>query len=309
MVQIKHYMDIQALIENETELKQSNAKAFVFGDQIQISEKWDGANASVAYDPETGSLVAFSRKQPLTFDNTLRGFWNFVQRLDPKPFAKHPDWVVFGEWGIHNKILYDSSNYEKWYVYDIFNRETGAWLDQETVKAFTEEAGLIYIHVLYEGPFLSWAHCRMFLNSPAYGERQEGIVVKNLSKLNDPNVRQPFYLKIVNEDFKEVKKVKLPPDPAALAAKEKAQALTESVVTSARVEKMLFKLRNNGEIPDKLQPSDMGRIAKILPKLIYDDCVKEEPETVNAVDALEGVQFSKLCSSQTMQIARQLICN
>ena len=56
------------------------------------------------------------------------------------------------------------------------------------------------------GEFISWEHCMTFCNSPAYGDKQEGIVIKNQTKLNDPNTRMPFVLKIVNDCFSEVKR-------------------------------------------------------------------------------------------------------
>ena len=41
------------------ELTPSNTGGFEVGDRIQITEKWDGSNASIQYDVETGKLVAF----------------------------------------------------------------------------------------------------------------------------------------------------------------------------------------------------------------------------------------------------------
>ena len=58
---MKHFMDISRIKEDEgSELTMSNTGAFQPGDIIQISEKWDGANASIAID-DNGNLVAFSR--------------------------------------------------------------------------------------------------------------------------------------------------------------------------------------------------------------------------------------------------------
>lgn len=307
MITIKHFMDIQNLIENETDIKASNAKAFEVGDIIQITEKWDGSNASVGYDAETDSLVAFSRKQTLSLGNTLNGFWDYVQGLDKTGFKANPTYRVFGEWGNKNKILYNADNYKKWYVYDIFDMATEKWLPQDIVKKFCDDYGFIYIHVLYEGPFISWDHCRSFMNSPAYGDRQEGVVVKNQTKLNDPNTRQPFYLKIVNEDFKETKAPKVI-DPEQEAKKAYAYSLTESIVTKNRIEKMIYKLRDEQLIPDVLTPGDMSKLAKVLPKRIYEDCVKEEPETIARVNDT-GINFSKVCGTLTMKIARDIICN
>lgn len=308
---MKHFMDIQNLIENATGLKASNALGFEVGDHIQISEKWDGSNASVQWDSYDNKLKCFSRTRELRFDNGLNGFWEYVQNLPEATkniFKIFPHLVVFGEWGNKNKIVYNKDNYKKWYVYDIYDLSREEWLGQTNVEAFAKLANLTYIHVLYDGPFISWEHCRSFMNSPAYGDRQEGVVVKNQDKLNDPNNKQPFYLKIVNEDFKETMKVK-EIDPALAAARSEARALAATIVTKNRVEKMLYKLRDEQLIPEKLAPEDMGKVAKVLPKRVFEDCVKEEPETVNKVNEFEGTNFGKVCGSLTMELARQIICN
>lgn len=304
---MKHFMDIQAIIEATTSLKQSNTGAFTIGDLIQITEKVDGSNSSIQY--ENGVLLAFSRKQPLDNFNTLDGFWDYVQTLNPDEYKNESNLVIFGEWLRKNKIIYEKENMHKWYVYDIYNLDTESWQPQEFVKEFCKRHNLIYVHVLYEGPFISWEHCRSFMNSPMYGTSQEGIVVKNQTKLNDPNTRQPFYLKIVNDSFKETKSPKPAKSAEEQATDAQAYSLAETIITERRVEKMLFALRDEGILPEKLQPSDMKLVAQNLPKRVYEDCVKEESEVIDAINALEATPFSKICGSMTMKIARNLICS
>lgn len=67
----KHFLDIENLRENDTELRRGNGYGFEKGDIVSITEKIDGSNSSIKYDPETDSLIAFSRKQELSFNNTL----------------------------------------------------------------------------------------------------------------------------------------------------------------------------------------------------------------------------------------------
>lgn len=300
----KHYIDIENLREEDTELRMGNGHGFKPGDTISITEKIDGASACACYDPETDELVAFSRKQELGFKNTLSGFWNYVQLLDKKPFADHPTWRIFGEWSVKNKIVYDIRFKNKWLVYSIYDTKTEKWQDQYTVKGWCMSYGFPYIHELYYGPFISWDHCRTFLHSPAYGDRQEGIVIRNISELNNPDSRQPFILKIVNDDFKESMKTREKIiDPEVENAKAEAQKIVESIITKNRVEKELFKMRDEGILPEKLQPNDMKLVAKNLPKRIFDDCMKEEKELVLAA----GEWFGKMASGYTMKLAREII--
>lgn len=307
----KHFIDIQNIREEDTELRNRNTYAFDTDCVIQITEKYDGSNACACYDQEEDKMVAFSRKQELNYSNTLNGFWNYIQTLPDEAievFRAYPNFRVYGEWANKNKIIYaDTGKVKHWYVYDIYDVETGQWQYQPVVKMFCEKAGLEYIHELYNGKFVSWDHCRSFLNSPAYGDRQEGIVIKNQTKLqswDDDDIKAPCYLKIVNEDFKESMKTKEKIiDPEKENAKAEAQKIMESICTANRIEKELFKMRDEGILPEKIEPTDFRIIAQNLPKRIYEDLLKEEKELVVACGEYAG----KACNSTVMSIAKELI--
>nr|DAZ81238.1 MAG TPA: RNA ligase [Caudoviricetes sp.] len=297
----KSFMDIQRL-------KEGFADDFRPGDEIVIQEKFDGSNASFRYDVETGKLVAFSRRQTLNpLDNTLSGFYNYIQSLNADEFKDYPDYVVFGEWsGARNAIIYYPECTKKWYVFDIYDVNEQVYLQQSEVKKFAEEHGLDYINTYYVGPFISWDHVMSFMGTSAYGDIQEGIIVKNQTKLNDPNTRLPFVVKIVGEKFHEIKKTnhaKKVVDPKKLQERAAAQELTESIVTRRRVEKELYKMRDDGIIPADWCEKDMKTVARELPSRIYQDCIKEEPETVTEI----GQFFGKFCSSTAMKYARNII--
>lgn len=89
----KKYIDIERC-------KVAYANKFVVGEPIVIQEKIDGSNAAVAYDVDNDVLVAFSRRQTLSEENTLNGFYNWVQSL---PVDKVKEiigdrYIIFGEW-------------------------------------------------------------------------------------------------------------------------------------------------------------------------------------------------------------------
>ena len=303
---MKHYMDISRIKEiGETEFTESNVGCFVVGDMIQISEKVDGANASIALDEE-GNLIAFSRKQQLDYNNNLRGFWNYVQELDKTKFQDLGKRVIFGEWLCSHTVKYNADAYNKWYVYDMWDTETEQWLPQSVVKEFAESHGLEYVHVLYEGEFISWDHCKSFLHSPAYGNDQEGIVVKNQTRINDPNTRQPFYLKIVNDSFSETKiknHVKKVLDPQHQEEKNQAEEMANQLITKERILKEINKMIDEGILPEKLQPKDMSIIAKNLPSRVYHDLIKEEIEFI----AVGNQYFGKAVNTVVMNYAKQIV--
>jgi hypothetical protein len=300
----KKFMDISR-IKEDTQLTESNTRGFEVGDLIVVQEKVDGSNSAMAYDVETDKLVAFSRKYELSYDMTLKGFWNWVQTLDVEAFRKYPDYVFFGEWLSKHKIKYLPEAYNKFYFYDVYDKKNQCYLLQSEVKRLSEELGLIYVKTYYVGEFISWEHCKSFMKSSdiAIGE-PEGVVIKNQSKLNNPYSRTPFVLKIVNEKFSEViKKQPKEVNPEKEAARTQAAEIVESIVTRSRVEKEIYKMRDEGILPEKIDPSDMKLVAKNLPKRIYDDCVKEENELVIAA----GEYFGKMCGSVTMIHARNII--
>ena len=147
----KHFIDIQNIREEDTELRNRNTYAFDTDCIIQITEKFDGSNACACWDSETNQMVAFSRKQELDYKNTLNGFWNYVQTLNPDDYKDTPNYVIFGEWGVKNAIRYNPEAYGKWYIYDIYDVEKQEYLPQFEVQKFVDKHNLTYIHVLYEG--------------------------------------------------------------------------------------------------------------------------------------------------------------
>lgn len=306
-VDMKKYIDIEVLRDADVDLggglfRKRNDLAFHVGDIISITEKLDGSNASTQYND--GKMLSFSRRQPLDELNTLAGFYTFVSSLNPKDYADTPDYVIFGEWLRKNKISYNDENMLKWYIYSIYDKKNEKWLSVDEVKEFAKSHGLTYVHEFYYGPFISWEHCRSFMNMPQYGDRQEGIVVRNITALSDENNRYPHILKIVNEDFAETMKSKVRVvDPAVEAAKAESRALMESIVTKNRVKKELLKMRDDGILPNNIEPEHMGIVAKNLPKRIIADCVKEE----NEIFMKAGEYAGKMCASISMQIARDIL--
>lgn len=294
----KKFMDIERL-------KDKYVDGFRKGDYIIVQEKIDGANFSIRYDEETDTIASFSRKNFLNFENNLRGAWNWSQKLD-KALVKEvlgTNLILFGEWLVSHTIVYPADKYQNAYFYDVFDIETKQYLEQHKVKDIVNRLGLIYVPVFYEGEFISWEHLKQFVGrTDLGGENGEGIVVKNMTRLNDPNTRLPFYTKIVGDKFAEKKSVKKF-DGQKMEERAKLQSVVESVVTDGRVTKLLHKMVDEGIIPEDWDEHDMGTIAKNISREVYYDCVKEEPETVEQV----GGMFGKLANGIAMRIVRNML--
>lgn len=289
-------------------VRPKNTGAFEPGDLIQITTKIDGANASIAWDGTTGKLEVFSRTSLLDKPGALRGFYDYVKtEIEPKlDMSKHPDIVVFGEWLVPHSVSYNKEAYGKWYVYDIWNKKLGGYMAQSIVSGFCREYRLNYAEELYYGPFVSWDHCRSFIGkSKAYGPEQEGVVVKNQTKLYDETRGAPAYIKIVDEKFKESHKAKAKRElsPEEAAAKERGTTLAASIVTEARVRKIILKLVDERILPAELGPKDMGTVMKHLAKRVFDDCLKEEREIVAQI----GEGAGKFISAEAAKQARKIV--
>lgn len=300
------YIEIQKVREtdinvDDTLVLRSNVHAFLEGDIISITEKIDGAQAHVrAID---GVLHCYSSKNELSSENTLRGFYDYVKSLDPAPFARYPDYEFFGEWLVPHTVTYDPSNYNKWYIFSVYDHATGKWLSQSFVKGFAAKYQFACPHELYYGPFRGWDHVYSFSHNPAYGSVQEGVVIKNQTALAVG--REPHVLKYVNDDFSEIKianHMRKQTDDYQKQIMSDAEDKMSVVVTHARVVKILHKMVDDGILPVDMDSSDMQIIAKTLPGLVYDDCVKEAPDIVDSA----GKQAMKAVSKLSMQIVHKV---
>lgn len=112
-----------------------------------------------------------------------------------------------------------------------------------------------------------------------------------MTRLNDPDENFPFYVKIVGEAFKEKRAIGGWGMKMLDHKNEKSIALelTESVVTTARVRKLILKMVDEQELPINWKELDQRTIMRKLSNAVYYDCVKEEPETVEQV----GKDFGK----------------
>lgn len=92
-------------------------------------------------------------------------------------------------------------------------------------------------------------------------------------------------------------------DIDAFAAREFIQEKVSSVVTEARVRKLIHKMVDDGIIPEDWSSRDMSVIAKNLGREVYYDCLKEEPDIVNEIGSL----FGKFASGIAMRIAKEIL--
>ena len=298
---MKRYVDIQRL-------KDKYAMAFKEGEHIVCQEKLDGSNGQILFDAETGTLKAFSRRNELNQNNTLQGFYDFVQALDASivSAALTSRYILFGEWVVKHTIRYPEDKMKQFYVFDVYDTETEQYMPWDFTKQIAEFIGLKTVPLFYDGPFISWEHIYSFVGKTEMGGEPtgEGVVIKSQDRLDNKFSGTPAYVKIVAKEFSEVHQSKPQKeiDPEKLAKKQADEALAATIVTERRVEKAIQKFVEDGIVPENWDEKDLGTIAKNLPRAIYNDCVKEEPETVAQIE-----NFGKICGALSMKLARGLV--
>lgn len=297
----KHYMDIERL-------KPAFTDGFEVGDEIVIQEKIDGSCFSIRYDSENNIVKAFSRKTELNEMNNLRGAYEWSQKLDVDLVKKvlGNNLVLFGEYLVKHTVVYPEERYNNVYCFDVYDISQEKYLPQSEVENIVAQLGLIYVPDFYVGKFISWEHIKSFIGrTDLGGEYGEGVVVKNQTKLNNSNTKLPFYVKLVAEKFCETKghKQSKAVDVDKVAERERQQNLAETIVTEARVRKLINKMIDDGILREDWDCHDMKIIAQNLGKATYNDCIKEEPDIVNEI----GNGFGKIANSTAMRIARQIM--
>lgn len=295
---VKRYCDIDRM-------KDKYALAFSKGEHITITEKIDGANASIGF--EDGELSCFSRKQKLSPENTLRGFYTLVQTFDAEKFREvlGDRYVIFGEWLVSHTIKYPATRLSKFYVFDVWDTEVEQYVPWSVTKDFAAKLGLTTVPLFYDGPFVSWEHIQSFVGKTEMDAEPtgEGVVIKSQDRLDNKSSNTPPYVKIVAAKFSEVHQSKPHEvDPEKLAAKQAAEALAATIVTERRIAKLIEKAIDEGRLRADWDEKDLGTIAKFLCKDTYADCVKEEPETVAQIE-----NFGKIAAGIAMKLARGLV--
>lgn len=275
------------------------------GDWIVIQEKIDGANASFRKG-EDGEILTFSRNNPLTGEDGLGGFRKWaLKNLDPDLLL--PNIVYFGEWTNPHKVKYPEYT-KQFFLYDMFDISTGKYLDFNRVKDAHRMLNVNLVPVFYEGEYQSFEHLQSFVGRTALGgklgdiDTGEGIVVKNVN-YTDRFGNQKF-VKLVTDAFREVQKQKAPKDPKLEQTQE--QVFVSATMTEARVEKMLYKLVDEGILEEgKFEMEDMGTILRHMGGRMFDDIMKEESDMLPADHDVN--QIRKAIGRNVAQIVKNII--
>lgn len=275
------------------------------GDKIIVQEKIDGANASFRKD---GDIIrAFSRNKELNEENNLGGFYQWVQEnIDIDQLVE--EGIYFGEWTNPHKVKYPEYQ-KKFFLFDIFDTETSRYIDFKLVKNQSELLNVNLVPVFYEGEYKSFEHLEQFIGQTFLGgqlgdkKTGEGVVVKNIDYRD--RFGEQLFVKLVAPEFREVQKQKAPKNPIRVETEE--QKFIKTVITEARVEKILYKLVDEGKLDPRFGIEDMGNVLKIGSGLILDDVLNEESDLLPEDYEIKDVK--KSLGKYFPQVVKQVINN
>lgn len=274
--------------------------SFVPGDEIVIQEKIDGSNAHLIVSDN--GFEAFGMNYKLNKYNHLQGFFYWCEDNYKKIPKKYFNLKIYGEWLTPHHCDYKDKYYCDFYVFDIMvNNE---YLPQEKVDTICKECNLNYVPVLFKGKFESWKQIKTFVGKTEMGtDKGEGIVIKNMSKLNKAD--KLFYLKLVDKEYQETNPcrdiIKVVTDKTLENADNIAN-LVSSIVTKARIRKQILKMIDVKALPYNWQTLETNKIIKLVKTPIIKDCYKEERVIVDTV----GKRFTSYANSLIINYIEEL---
>lgn len=262
------------------------------GGFIAITEKLDGANSSVRL--ENSEIKCYSRNTELNENETLRGFYSWASDHFGDS-DKNSGLILYGEWLCKHKLDY-GENHDRFYLFDVYHIDKEEYLPLYDIKTTAEEYDLLLAPIFYEGEYKGLDHVQSFIGKSELGETGEGVVVKNYNYRNRFG-EQPF-VKFVSDEFAEATKVK----KHNFNNSDPLTQYIETVLTEARVSKMIHKLVDENKLNEDYAIEDMGTILKGLGSSVFEDIIEEE------LDGLLKIVKSKV-GKNVPNVVKQVLRN
>jgi hypothetical protein len=166
----------------------------IFGKNIVIEEKIDGANSAVSFDGE-GNLLLQSRGHYLDGGfrerhyNLMKQWANFNRDLFYNALGSR--YIMYGEWMYAKHTVFYDALPDYFMEFDIFDRDRQVFLDTPSRKKITEKIGIISsVPVLAEGVFRSKEKILSYLGNSNYITENHIEVLKKLAERQNLDVER-----------------------------------------------------------------------------------------------------------------------
>lgn len=263
-----------------------------------VFPKLDGTNASIWVD-EDGKLQAGSRNRQLSVGSDNAGFYNWVLENEDwfmGFFEDHPHVTLYGEWLVpHSLKTYRDDAWRRFYIFDVFNRNNGVYMEYDRYKLALDDHGFDYLAplaIVRNGDDETFEKC-LEKNTHYIKEgcgTGEGVVIKNYSWENQYG--RVVWAKLVTNAFKEVHHKEMgAPEVGQQTLEEK---IAEEFVTQHLVDKVHAKITLENGWSSKM-------IGKLL-GVVWHDLVTEELWEITKRYKNPKIDFKRLQRYTTQRI-------
>lgn len=266
-----------------------------------IQEKVDGANTSI-WLKDNGTLGTGSRSQEIR--EGFNGFCDYVNsHKGIKAFfeACGPRFTLYGEWLVRHTIAYNELAYKKFYLFDVYDNDLNAFVPISYVYSFAKAYSIeiVPLRATINNPTVE--QLQEFVGMTDFGDRGEGIVIKNLQFKN--MFGDMCYAKIVTESFKEDNGVVFGGNNKHSDAYHEVYVMNK-YMTLERVQKIMHKFQ-----PKIEGPFEMKHVPMIMGAAYHDLLTEEIWEIQKKTPAINFQTLKRLCDKKSKQIFVEIITN
>lgn len=283
----RHYGKVHRLGKEETE-------GILVG-TVSVQEKVDGANVQI-WVGENGKLMMGSRTRILRDDEQFNGFVPYVLAHEGivNLLGTYPTLRLYGEWLVRHTIAYKETAYKKFYIFDIWDDKAMEFKDSQAVRTIAQmyEVDMVPMHGKFENPTIE--ALQEFVGKSEFGDRGEGIVLKNLDFRN--SFGELCFAKVVTESFKEDNAVTFGGNNKHSDTYHEVYVVNK-YMTLPRVKKIMDKLQP--VISEKL---DMQHIPRVMMSAYHDMLIEEIWTIQKDVPKLDFKALQRIAFKKAKQI-------
>lgn len=236
-----------------------------------VFPKLDGTNGSLWL--EDGKICAGSRNRVLELGNDNAGFYAAMHdNMRVKGYLNaFPTHTLYGEWLVpHSLKTYREDAWRRFYIFDVYDRESKRLLPYEVYQRDLDNYGLDYLAplaIIRNGSadkFLAMLEKNVFMIQDGQGTG-EGIVIKNYAYQN--RFGNQVWAKLITNEFKEKHHKEM--GAPVLGGDIIEQKIADKYVTQAMVDKAQAKIAL----------AEDGWTSRHIPRLlgtVFYDLVREE---------------------------------
>lgn len=270
-----------------------------------VFPKLDGTNGQVWRD-EHGKVQAGSRNRVLSYDADNAGFYKWVQDQECLRLYldKHQNHTLYGEWLVpHSLKTYREDAWRKFYVFDVLDQTTGAFIHYENYKNGVDAFCIDYIAPIAQVKNGSTDHYLKCLDKNTYLIRDgegvgEGVVIKNYNWQN--KFGRVTWAKMVTNSFREE-------HAKAMGVAEIGGKIIEEKIVDEFVSVHLVK-----KVHAKIAIENDGWQSKFIGQLlvrVWHDIITEETFEIIKKHKNPRIDFSvmnRLCNARVKTIMPEL---